>query len=72
MFRTENGDMEQHLPSTHEEHELLAGAAHDLVKMLREKTAYTFHHNSVMLMRGGDAAKVCVLSCLLMFVMFYA
>ena len=58
IFRTENGDAERHLPSTHEEHELLAGAAHDLVRTLREATGYTFQHSCVMLMRGGDSAKV--------------
>ncbi|KAK3275299.1 hypothetical protein CYMTET_16562 [Cymbomonas tetramitiformis] len=62
VYRTENGDAEELLPESSAEHGLLAGAAQELVDDLLVGTAYTFHTNSVLMMRGDEAMKAAVLT----------
>jgi hypothetical protein len=63
LYQTENGTAETLLPHDAPERELLEDAGQQLVDALEARTSYTPILNSVLLMRGDDAAKRMALAC---------
>jgi len=58
VFKTENGHAERSLPPDAPERQLLNGAAEEMVSELRHCAGFAHHTDSVLLMEGGEAAKV--------------